>query len=96
MMAASQEARHGSAVLDAIAEYEAARAAFEGSGDSPAAVRLVLRASLEQARTAEACARRAAVEAGWTAGKFGKASNLSRAVQVHVSGMLADARQSRM
>lgn len=94
MMAASQEARHGSAVLDAIAEHEAARAAFEGSGDRPAVVRLVLRASLEQARTAEASARRAAIEAGWGAGKFGKAPNVSRAVQVHVSGLMADARHA--
>lgn len=89
-----QEARHGSAVLEAIAKHEAARAAFDGSGDCPAVVRIVLRANLEQARTAEAGARRTAVEAGWTAGKFGKAPNLSRAVGVHVSGLLADARQS--
>ena len=94
MMAAPKEARHGSAVLDAIAEHEAARAAFDGSGDSPAAVRLVLRADLEQARTAEASVRRAAVEAGWSAGKFGKAPNLSRAVQVHVAGLLADGRHA--
>lgn len=89
-----QEARHGTAVLEAIANHEAARAAFDGSGDSPAAVRLVLRANLEQARTAEAGARRAGIEAGWREGKFGKAPNLSRAVEVHVSGLLADARHT--
>lgn len=89
-----QEARHGSAVLDAIAKREAARAAFDGSGGSSAAVRLVLRANLEQARTAEAGARRAAIEAGWGAGKFAKASNLSWTIAVHVSGLLADGRQA--
>ncbi|WP_316894963.1 hypothetical protein [Ralstonia mannitolilytica] len=91
-MTVEQHALHGQSLYGAMAKHVAARAEFAGSTGMPAATRLALRAELEKARTAEAAARRGPIEAGWTAGKFHDMPDLELAVQVHLAGLLADAR----
>jgi len=92
LMAAELDASHGQALYGVTAKRAAARAEFDDSSGMPAADRLALRAELEKALMAEAAARHGLIEAGWTAGKFLNAADLELAVQVHLAGVLADAR----
>ncbi|MGA3703313.1 hypothetical protein ACI2TA_08185 [Ralstonia nicotianae] len=91
-MTVEQDALHGQALYGAMAKHAAARAEFDSSSGMPATARLALRAELEKACATEAAARQAGIRAGWTAGKFHNAPDLDLAVQVHLAGLLADAR----